>query len=36
MNKLAELEPRIEPDDKDATKRFCRGLKKPKSLDDGQ
>jgi hypothetical protein len=36
MNKLAELEPRIEPDDKDATKRVCRGLKKPKSLDDGQ
>lgn len=36
MAKLAELEPSIEPDDKVATKRFCRGLKKPKSLDEDQ
>jgi len=36
MEKLAELEPKIEPDDKGATERFCRSLKKPKSLDDVQ
>lgn len=34
MDKLFELEPAIEPDDKGATMRFCRSLKKPKSLDD--
>lgn len=34
MKTLAELEPKIEPDDKGATQRFCRSLKKPKSLDD--
>jgi hypothetical protein len=36
MDKLAKLEPKIEPDDKAATMRFCRSLKKPKSLDDDQ
>lgn len=36
MDKLAELEPRIEPNDKGATKRFCPSLKRPKSLDDNQ
>lgn len=36
MDKLTELEPKIEPNDKGATKRFCRSLKKPKSLDDDQ
>jgi hypothetical protein len=36
MDKLAKLEPKIEPDDKAATRRFCRSLKKPESLDDDQ
>jgi hypothetical protein len=36
MEKLVELEPEIEPADKTATRRFCRSLKKPKSLDQDQ
>jgi hypothetical protein len=36
VEKLAELERKIEADDKGATQRFCRSLKKPKSLDDVQ
>jgi|SRR5471032_3170745 len=36
MDKLAELETQIEPVDKAATRRFCRSLKKPTSLDEDQ
>ena len=36
MDKLADLEPQIEPVDKAATRRFCHSLKKPKSLDGDQ
>jgi hypothetical protein len=36
MDKLAEFESEIEPVDKAATSRFCRSLKKPKSLDEDQ
>lgn len=36
IDKLGELEPKIEPDDKEATRRFCSSIKKPKSLDDTQ
>lgn len=36
MEKLAKLEPKIEPDDKGTTQRFCRSLEQPKSQDDVQ
>jgi hypothetical protein len=36
MSKLSELDSEIEPNDKASTKRFCRALKKPKSLDGDQ